>query len=163
MSRVPFDSLPGAARVWCFAAEPEPGPRETERLLDAMHAFVESWTAHREDLVAAVDWWHQRFLLVGLDETRVGASGCSIDALMGRLTSLERELGIRLSDSAPVWYRDADDRIQSVTRDEFRLLSSDGTVGPETRVFDLTVTEVGTARLNRLERRAAESWHARLL
>jgi hypothetical protein len=163
MSHVPFDSLPDTARVWCFAAEPEPGPRETARLLDDMQAFVETWTAHRADLVAAVDWWHQRFLLVGLDESHTGASGCSIDALMARLASLEEELGIRLTDSARVWYRDTQGRIRSVAREEFRRMSSDGTVGPDTRVFDLTVTEAGSARENRLERRTAESWHARLL
>jgi hypothetical protein len=163
MSQVRFDSLPDSARVWCFAAEPEPGPRETARLLNAMQAFLEGWTAHRAELVAAFDWWHQRFLLVGLDESQVGASGCSIDALMGRLAALETELGIRLTDSAPVWYRDDEDQIRSVARDEFRRLSEKGLVGPDTRVFDLTMTDVGTARVNRLERRTAESWHARLL
>jgi hypothetical protein len=163
MSQVPFDSLPDSARVWCFAAEPEPGPRQTARLLDSMQAFVDDWTAHRADLVAAVDWWHQRFLLVGLDESHTGASGCSIDALMARLASLEDELGIRLTDSAPIWYRGVDGRIRSVAREGFRSMSSDGTVGPDTRVFDLTVTDVGSARANRLERRTAESWHARLL
>ncbi len=163
MSLVAFDSLPDSARVWCFAAEPEPGPGETARLLDAMRAFLEEWTAHRAELIAALDWWHGRFLLVGLDESQVGASGCSIDALMGRLTALESELGIRLTDSAPVWYRDAADRIRSVARNDFRQLSAEGVVGPDTRVFDITMTDVGTARANRLERRTAESWHARLL
>ena len=163
MSQVPFDSLPDSARVWCFAAEPEPGPRETARLLDAMQAFLDGWTAHRAELAAALDWWHQRFLLVGLDESQVGASGCSIDALMGCLSALESELGIRLTDSSPVWYRDSEHRIRSVARDEFRRLSEEGVVGPDTRVFDLTMTDVGTARASRLERRTAESWHARLL
>jgi hypothetical protein len=163
MSQVPFDSLPDEARVWCFAAEPEPGPRETARILDAMHEFVDQWTAHRENLSGAVDWWHQRFLLVGLDETRIGASGCSIDALMARLAELESELGILLTESSPVWYRDADDRIRSVPRDEFRRLAGVGAVGPETRVFDLTVKDMAAARASRLERRAAETWHARLL
>jgi hypothetical protein len=128
-----------------------------------MQTFVEEWTAHRAELVAAIDWWHHRFLLVGLDESRTGASGCSIDSLMGRLAGLESELDIRLTDSAPVWYRDGDDRIRSVVRDEFRQMATNGVVGPETRVFDLTVTDVGTARLSRLERPTAESWHARLL
>ena len=44
---------------------------------------------------------------------------------------LERELGVRLADAAPVWYRDSDGRIQSVDRVEFRKLAKSGTVGPE--------------------------------
>ena len=163
MTQIAFDALPDDGRVWAFAAEPEPGPRETARLLHAMHDFVRQWTAHREDLTGAVDWWHQRFLVVGLDESRVGASGCSIDALMNRLSELEAELGVRLTESAPVWFRDAEDRIRSVTREEFRQLAGEGRVGPETSVFDLTAGSVGEARRDRLERRASESWHARLL
>ena len=163
MTQTAFDALPDDGRVWAFAAEPEPGPRATARLMHAMQDFVHQWTAHRADLTAAVDWWHHRFLVVGLDESRVGASGCSIDALMNRLAELEGELGVRLTESAPVWYRDAEDRIRSVTREEFRQLAGEGRVGPETSVFDLTAQNVGQARRNRLERRASESWHARLL
>jgi len=163
MSQVPFDSLPDDARVWCFAAEPEPGPGETALLLDSMKQFIEQWTAHRHDLAAGVIWMHQRFLLVGLDESRTGASGCSIDALMGRLGDFEKELGVRLTDASPVWYRDDDGRIRSVGREEFRDLAQSGSVGPDTRVFDLTASILGPIRSDGLERPASMSWHARLL
>lgn len=163
MSQVPFDALPDDAQVWCFAAEPEPGPRETAHLLDSMQRFVEQWTAHRQDLTAGVTWMHQRFLLVGLDQSRAGVSGCSIDALMGRLGDLERELGIRLTDASPVWYRDGEGRIRPVLREEFRKLAKTGAVGPDTPVFDLTASTLGPIRGGGLERPASTSWHARLL
>jgi hypothetical protein len=82
---------------------------------------------------------------------------------MACLTALESELGIRLTDSAPIWFRDDRDRIRSVTRDEFRRMAAEGTVGPETRVFDLSVTDIGAARAGRLERTVSESWHSRLI
>jgi len=163
MSQVPFEDLPDDSRVWCFAAEQEPGARETAHLLDSMQRFVDQWTAHRQGLSAGVAWLHQRFLLVGLDERTVGASGCSIDALMGRLAELEREVGIRLTDASPVWYRDQDGRIQSVTREDFRNLAKSGSVGPETPVFDLTASSLDRVRSGGLERPASTSWHARLL
>ena len=163
MSQVSFDALPDDSHVWCFAADPEPGPRETAHLLDSMQRFVEQWTAHRQDLTAGVTWMHQRFLLVGLDQRWAGVSGCSIDALMGRLGDLERELGIRLTDASPVWYRDGEGRIQSVMREEFRKLAKTGSVGPDTPVFDLTASTLGPIRSGGLERPASTSWHARLL
>lgn len=163
MSQVSFDDLPHAARVWCFAAEPEPGPRETAHMLDSMQRFVDQWTAHRQDLTAGVTWLHHRFLLVGLDERMTGASGCSIDALMGHLGKLEQEVGIRLTDASSVWYRDEDGRIQSVDREDFRRLAESGTVGPETPVFDLTASTLGSIRAGEFERPASLSWHARLL
>lgn len=164
MSQVPFDALPDDARVWCFGAEPEPGPRETAHLLDSMQEFVERWTAHRQELNAGVTWLHQRFLLVGLDESRTGASGCSIDALMRHLTELERETGVGLTDASPVWFRDGEGRIRSVTRAEFREFARTGAVGGDTPVFDLTESVLGSIRATGgLERPAAVSWHARLL
>jgi hypothetical protein len=163
MSQVSFEDLPDDSRVWCFAAKQEPAASEIAHLLDAMRRFVDQWTAHRQDLSAGVTWLHQRFLLVGLDERTVGASGCSIDALMGRLAELEREVGIRLTDASPVWYRDQDGRIQSVTREGFRNLAKSGSIGPETPVFDLTASSLGLVRSGGLERPASTSWHARLL
>jgi hypothetical protein len=163
MSQVSFDDLPDEARVWCFAAEPEPGPGKSAHLLDSMQRFLDQWTAHRQALTAGVTWLHQRFLLVGLDERLSGASGCSIDALMGHLGELEREVGVRLTDASSVWYRDEAGRIQAVDREGFRKLADSGTVGPETPVFDLTASTVGSVRAGEFERPASMSWHARLL
>ena len=163
MSQVSFDDLPDGARVWCFAAEPEPGPREIAHLLDSMQRFLDQWTAHRQALIAGVTLVHQRFLLVGLDERLSGASGCSIDALMGHLGELEREVGVRLTDASSVWYRDEAGRIQAVDREGFRKLAESGTVGPQTPVFDLTASTLGSVRAGEFERPASTSWHARLL
>ena len=163
MSQTSFTSLPDDARVWCFAVEPEPAPRQVERLLDAMQQFVGDWTAHRRDLTAGIAWIHHRFLLVGLDESRAGASGCSIDALMHRLSELEEELDVSLTDGASVWFRDADGIIRSASREEFGRLATAGRVDAATPVFDLTVPDAGGIRAGRLERPASETWHSRLL
>ncbi len=163
MSLVPFDSLPDDARLWCFGVEPKPAAPRAGHLVEALKVFVESWTAHRRDLVAAVDLWHDRFLLVALDEGAAGASGCSIDALMGLLRELERSLELHLTDTSPVWYRDAEGQIRSSDRETFRRLAAEGSIGPGTKVFDLTITDLGTARATRLERPASDSWHSRLL
>ena len=92
MSLIPFDTLPDDARLWCFGASRAPDAPTTELLLDSMRAFVAEWTAHRRDLHAGFDWLHGRFLLIGVDESRAGASGCSIDALTGHLRRLGAEL-----------------------------------------------------------------------
>ena len=46
MPRVPFDSLPSDARVWVFGAANELTPPASERLLDAVDAFLGQWNAH---------------------------------------------------------------------------------------------------------------------
>lgn len=163
MSVVSFQSLPDDSRLWCFGASRPPGGAETARLLDALHAFVERWTAHSRDLEAGVAWHDQRFLLVAVDESDAGASGCSIDALSRQLRELESELGLDLLDSTPVWYRDGDGRVRSCSRVDFRTAAQRGDVGPDTPIFDLTLTRLRDFREGRFERAASTSWHRALL
>lgn len=165
MTLTAFSELPGSARIWCFGTDRPPSPRETARILEEMRVFLEDWTAHSEELVAGYDWRYRRFLLVGLDEEGAAASGCSIDALLRRLKGLEDELGLHLTDSSPVWFRDGEEegRVRSVAREEFRRLSVAGRVDRGTTVFDPTVRTVADLREGRWELPAAASWHARLL
>lgn len=165
MSLRPFDELPDSARLWIFGADRRPAPRQTARILERMRGFLQSWTAHREELAAGLDWRRHRFLLVAVDESRTAASGCSIDELMRCLGELEDETGVGLTDGAAVWFRDPrdGDRVASVSRGEFRELARAGVVGPDTTVYDLTVDRMSGLRAGRWELPASESWHASLL
>jgi len=165
MSLTAFDALPDASRVWIFGAHRPPDAEESARLCDGTRRFLEGWAAHRNQLEAGFDWKRDRFLHVAVDESGTAASGCSIDALVGRLRELERELDLPLVDTSPVWYRDpdGDGRIRCVERRVFRQLAEDREVDGATTVFDLTVDRLGDVRAGRWELRAAASWHAALL
>lgn len=163
MSLISFDALPDGARLWCFGASRAPDASETERLFDSMEAFVTEWTAHRRDLHAGFDWQHERFLLIAVDESRAGASGCSIDALTGHLRNLGSELEMELLDAMPVWFRDSSGGIRMASRGAFGDLAREGEVSADTRVFDLTLTRLGDLRSGGLEVPAGSAWHRGLL
>lgn len=163
MSLIPFDTLPDDARLWCFGASRAPDAPTTELLFDSMRAFVAEWTAHRRDLHAGFDWLHGRFLLIGVDESRAGASGCSIDALTGHLRRLGAKLDLDLLDSMPVWFRDTAGDIRMVSRAQFSDLAAQGDVSADTPVFDLTLTRLGDARAGGLETPAGTTWQRSLL
>lgn len=165
MSLRPLDELPDTTRLWVFGADRRPDPEDVDRILERTRRFLEEWTAHRRELTAGRDWRRTRFLLVAVDESRVRASGCSIDDLMRFLQELERETGVGLTDDAPVWFRDPREEgaIRSVPRSEFGDLAREGTVGPDTTVYDLTVDRLGELREGGWERPARDSWHASLL
>jgi hypothetical protein len=163
MSLVSFDALPDDARLWCFGASQALEAAETQRLRDSMESFVGRWTAHRRDLQAGFTWVHDRFLLVGVDESQAGASGCSIDALTRHLRDLGAELGLDLLDSMSVWFRGADAGIRAVSRSEFTRLGHTGEVSTSTPVFDLTLARLGEVRAGRLETPAGSAWHRTLL
>src|SRR3954469_23958034 len=91
-----FSRLPGASRLWIFGADRALDERERAALLDAVDGFLEQWKAHGDPLTAARDLREDRFLMVAVDEASIPASGCSIDAMVVRLKSLEEELGVGL-------------------------------------------------------------------
>lgn len=165
MTLTTLDEMPDTARLWIFGADRRPDADMTARILDRTRAFLEDWTAHSRELTAGLDWRRGRFLLVALDESRVPASGCSIDDLMRHLADLERETGLGLTDSSAVWFRDPreDGRIRSVDRQRFRELAREGSLGPGTTVYDLTVDSLGALREGRWEGPARDAWHASLL
>ncbi len=162
MPRIDFDQLPDSSRVWIFGVDRTLESVEESRLLEVVDDFLEQWAAHGAPLTVARDWVHGRFLQVGLDESSVPPSGCSIDAMVHTLKGLEGELGVVMVDNAPVWFAD-EGRVHRVGRAEFRALAQAGRVEGDTTVFDNSVTRVGQVRAGQWERPARDSWHGKLL
>jgi hypothetical protein len=160
MPRIPFDRIPDSGRVWIFGSDRRLADDEEHRFLAAVDAFLDRWAAHGTPLTVGRDWRYGRFILVGLDESSVPPSGCSIDAMVNTLKDLEAELGATFVDNTPVWYR-RDDDIGRVSRSEFKDLVRSGSVRLESVVFDNTVTRVGQVRSGEWERPAGEAWHGR--
>ena len=160
MPRIAFDQLPSDARLWIFAAERPLSPDESGRVLAETDAFIDQWAAHGVPLTAGRDLRHNQFVLVGVDERAAGVSGCSVDALVRRMQQLESVLHLELVNNAPVLYREGD-AIERVSRERFAELASSGTVGPNTRVFDNTLTRVGDLLAGKWEVKAADAWQAR--
>jgi hypothetical protein len=162
MPIVPFDRLPPDARVWLFAASDPLSATDAGRLLDEVDGFLAGWQAHGTPLVCGRDWRHGRFVAVGVDQSAAGASGCSIDGLFRALQRLQSSLGTALVGGGRIFFRDARGDIRCVDRPAFARLAAEGSVGPETPVFDLSVTTAGAYRAA-FERPASESWHRELL
>jgi hypothetical protein len=162
MPIVDFESLPDSARIWVYGAVRDLCPEAGKKLIDSVDGFLSRWAAHGVPLHNARRWDENRFLTIGVDSTKEGASGCSIDGLYRALKTLEPELGAHVVTSGLVYYRDRDGRPQSVTRDEFSNLAAKGEINGETEVYDLSVTSLNEWR-SRFRGRAADSWHAALM
>ena len=162
MPVVAFDALPSGSRVWLFGAAAPIDDVDERRVLAAVDDFLGAWKAHGQALHAARDWRDGRFLAVGVDVSREGASGCSIDGLYRALKAIEGGIGTTLVDASLVYYRDAHGFVHAVSRADFSSLAREGHVSVDTPVMDLSITDVGEYR-TRFERRAGDSWHAALL
>jgi hypothetical protein len=157
-----FSQLPADARVWLFGAAADVDDVDERRVLAAVDGFLAAWQAHGQPLWAARDWRDGRFLAVGVDTSREGASGCSIDGLFRALRAVENGIGTTLLDSSLVYYRDPAGFVHAISREDFARLARRGHVGLDTPVMDLSITDAAGYR-ERFERAARESWHATLM
>ncbi len=157
MPRVDLDRLSDEATTWVFGISPAVDERLATKVLRTVDAFLDQWTAHNVPVTAGRELRDGRFLVVAA-EANSETSGCSIDKLFGLVRGLEGALGLRMLDANQVFFRNADGSVASATRSAFRS-AADG----ETLVFDTTAQKLGELRSGAWERRARDSWHARLL
>lgn len=157
MPRIDISQLPDTARIWIFGISPSLQEEQQQRLLAAVDAFLDNWTAHGQPIRAARDIREGTFLLIGVDKA-AETSGCSIDRMFGTLQQAERELGVSILDGGRVFIRHGDGRPDGLSRAEFRDKAD-----PHTVVFDTTVEQLGRVRSGAWESTASESWHRNLL
>ena len=162
MPLVPFTDLPDDARCWVFAADAPLDEVDTPRLLSAVDAYLMTWRAHGAPLTCAREFRDEHFLVVGVDERGVDASGCSIDGLFRILQGMEEAIGSSMVVGGRVHFRGAEGMVFGCSRAEFEALAAAGEVTAETPVFDTTVTTVGAYRAG-FERPARQAWQASLL
>lgn len=159
---MPFDELPDDARVWVFGSSDSLSTDAQKSMLSAVDAWLDKWTAHGEPLTCGRELREGRFLVVGVDQRSVGASGCSIDALFHVLEGLETTLGTTFRGGDRIFYRVGTESIVVADRDSFAALAGEGLVDDSTPVFDTAVTDAGSYR-RAFERPLGESWHRQLI
>jgi hypothetical protein len=162
MPVIDFAELPPTSRVWVFGAAAPIDDVDEQKLLTAVDGFLKTWAAHGHPLWCAREWRDERFLAVGVDSSREGASGCSIDGLFRTLKKIEPGIGTTLLDSSLVFYRDRAGFVHGISREDFAHLARHGNVTDDTPVFDLSLVDAAAYR-GTFERRAGDSWHAALI
>lgn len=162
MPHVNFEELSPSARLWVFGAGDVLDEGHIRQLLSIVDEYLSQWRAHGTPLVCSRDFRDGRFLAIGVDEAATGASGCSIDGLFRTLQGAQSLLGTSLVGGGVMFYRDNSGIVQCVDRNRFVELVREGVVTLETHVFDLTIDTVSRWRES-FEKRAAESWHKRLV
>lgn len=161
MPVVPFETLPDSSRVWVFGSDKPLDEAATTALLKGVDEHLADWKAHGAPLTVAREWRDGRFLVVAVDQSTEGASGCSIDGLFRVLQELERTIGANLVGGGRVFYRDPNG-VQCVSRTQVAQVAASGGITKDSVVFDPAITDLGTFR-SCFERRAKESWVADLI
>lgn len=139
---VPFDQLPASARIWIYQANRPFTAAELESLQPALRRFADEWTSHGRTLAASVAVLHQQFLVVGLDEAVADASGCSIDASVRFVQSIEQHVGVQLLEKSKLAFL-LDGTVTLLDRTALKGAVAAGQLAAETPYFDATVAQKG--------------------
>jgi hypothetical protein len=155
-----FDSLPDDAQLWVYGFDRDIGPDVLEKMSSDLGSFVDSWTSHNEPVKGSAAIVEDRFVLLA-GYCGAGIGGCSIDGSVAVIRSFADKYGLDGFNRDLVFFRGGDHNVQALTRAQFQRGVEDGTIGPSTVVFDLTLTNLRALREGRFETTFGNSWHAR--
>lgn len=156
---ISFESLPEEARVWIYPCNRSLTDDEIKNVEVRCEKFLTEWTAHGNHLEAAFKIEHKRFIILGLNEESQNASGCSIDASVHFIQTLERDFDVVLLDKMNVTFKQGDFFAYKPLA-EFKKMAKDKAVTRKTIVFNNLV--LNKKELETLwEVPASDSWHER--
>ena len=156
-----LEHLPANTRVWIYQSTRPFSDMELTVLRSQISGFVSEWSAHSKQLAAAGDVLFERFLVLAVDESQEGASGCSIDTSVRFLKDIENQYNTQLFERMNFAYLVGED-VEVVPSSSFSKLYTEGVINDSTLVFDNLVQTIGDMKKNWLKPLSA-SWHKRFV
>jgi hypothetical protein len=156
-----FINLPDNSRIWIYQANRKMNDDEIAIIEEKTKDFLAKWTAHGADLEAGFETRYNRFIVIGLNQSNASASGCSIDASVNFIQSIEKEFGIDLLDKMNVTYYNGN-YIAHKSLEEFKAMAKARSISMNTVVFNNLVDTKADYK-EHWEVPAKYSWHSRFL
>ncbi|MEM0995118.1 MAG: hypothetical protein AAF847_08260 [Bacteroidota bacterium] len=156
-----YDVLADSSRVWIYQSDRPFTATELPAVRTHLQQFATKWVSHNRNLHAFADVFHEQFIVLMVDESHAGASGCSIDASVHFLQQLQAHFGVYLFDRMTFAYQDGT-AVKTAKRKAFKVLYQQGEITDDTLVFDNLVTTKASfdeAWLKPL----SDSWHKRMV
>jgi hypothetical protein len=89
-----FDSLPPSSRVWIYQADRKLSADDKSFIENHLRAYCDQWGAHGHPLKSSFAIAHDYFIILGVDESAHGASGCSIDTSVKAIRDIAQNTGV---------------------------------------------------------------------
>ena len=151
-----------SSKVWIYTAARPLTTAECSDLQQELDRFVQQWTAHNAALKAHAEVFENQLIILVVDESQAGASGCSIDKSVRFLEQIGAQLGVDLFDRMRFGWVDDSDTIHFNSKSELTALQADGTLQPHTRMLNTLAGTVHDLKENWLLP-LESSWHKRII
>lgn len=147
--------------TWIFTLPQSLSDTQSARLTADFEAFIRRWKSHGQPVDGRIEVKYKRFVVVQAGPAGGQPGGCSIDNMTRETLKLLEAEGINPLDNGHIAYRDAAGDIQTASFRELPALVAAGALGPQSIVFDATVSTHGD--FSAWERPMADTWMQRFL
>ena len=145
------------SRVWLYQSNRILTATEAAEIGSKLNQFAKDWVSHNHALKAKAELLHNRFILLMVDESQAGASGCSIDSSVRFLQDLGMAYGIDFFDRLNFAFVD-DGHIKTAHKDDFAELYAQGKINDNTIVFNNLVKDAKEMK-EKWQIPLYQSWH----
>lgn len=154
-NQVPADFHPDS-RIWIYQSDRMLDTDEKETVTTAGKNFARDWTAHKVALQSGFFIVEDCFLVLVVDESLAGASGCSIDTSVRFIRSLEGKYDLKLMERRNIAYLN-DNQVKITDLETWKQEVVLGHVDASTPVFNNMITHLSEIHTGWLQP-AGESW-----
>jgi hypothetical protein len=144
---IPFEKLPPHSRIWIYQTDRPFSVDEEKVISDSLLSFCSQWEAHGNPLQTSFKIDYHQFVILAVDESSAGASGCSIDGSVRVLKELGNQLEIDFFDRSRVAFLE-NDKINTYSLPQLKSLFESGKLTSASQTFNNLVVNKGEWKIN---------------
>ena len=154
---VDFNKISDNSRVWLYSSETKITDKQELFINNKLFAFLSTWQHHGIDLFCSSKIFHNRFIIVALDENLNSVGGCAMDKLQELILNFEDELKISLFSRLNIFIHQKND-IECISLNKLKYHKN---INKDSLFYDLTITK--KQQINSWLKRIGDGWCSRFL
>jgi len=146
------------SRVWVYQSDRKFTSTEENEILSKLSSFTNQWKAHGNELLAKAEIRYGYFIILTVDESQAGVTGCSIDSSVRLIKEIEQEYHVDLFNRFNMAYK-VNNEVVVNSKEDFETLVNIKQVTPDTIVFNNMVQNLAELE-SKWEVPFQNSWHS---
>jgi hypothetical protein len=146
------------SRVWVYQSDRKFTSTEENEILNKLASFTNQWKAHGNELLAKAEIRYGFFIILTVDESQAGVTGCSIDSSVRLIKEIEQEYHVDLFNRFNMAYK-VNGEVVVNSKEDFETLVNIKQITPETIVFNNMVQNLSELE-SKWEVPFQNSWHS---
>lgn len=157
-----LNNLAPHSRVWIFQSDKILSENEIKFIQATLNDFIPTWAAHGNELYGAFELHNELFIVIGVDEKRSSASGCSIDSLYRVIKQIGNEINVDFFNRLNTAFVDNTGKLQISNMVQFKELIKSGKINGDTFVYNNLIESKADLE-TKWKTSVKDSWHKNLL